>query len=74
MVDGPAAALREVERLERDKLLTGYRYTAAIKADFLRRLGRHAEAAAAYEQAMELADNEVERAFLAMRLAESAPG
>lgn len=73
MVDGPAAALREVELLEQDKLLTGYLYTAAIKADYLRRLGRHNEAVAAYQQAMELADNEVERSFLAMRIAESPP-
>nr|WP_063779201.1 DUF6596 domain-containing protein [Kibdelosporangium sp. MJ126-NF4]CEL14195.1 RNA polymerase sigma-70 factor, ECF subfamily [Kibdelosporangium sp. MJ126-NF4] len=71
MVHGPAAALREVEKLERDKMLTGYRYTAAIKADFLRRLGRHDEAAAAYRHAMELADNETERAFLAMRIGEA---
>jgi RNA polymerase sigma-70 factor (ECF subfamily) len=70
MVGGPAAALREVEELERDDQLAGYRYLPAIKADLLRRLERHQEAAAAYQQALDLADNEAERIFLAGRLAE----
>jgi RNA polymerase sigma-70 factor (ECF subfamily) len=70
MVDGPAAALEEVEALERDDRLAGYRYLPATKADLLRRLGRGAEAAAAYRVALDLADNEVERAFLRRRLAE----
>ncbi|WP_214318280.1 RNA polymerase sigma factor [Nonomuraea sediminis] len=68
MVAGPAAALAEVETLERDVRLAGYRYVPAIKADLLRRLGRSAEAAAEYGKAIALADNEAERAFLASRL------
>ena len=60
--------------LERDGRLAGYHYLPAIRADLLRRLGRHAEAAAAYRAALDLADNEAERAFLAARLAESADG
>jgi RNA polymerase sigma-70 factor (ECF subfamily) len=71
MVDGPAGALAEIESLERDGRLAGYRYLAATKADLLRRLDRHAEAAAAYRIALELADNDAERTFLATRLAES---
>ena len=39
MVDGPAAALAEVEALERDGRLAGYRYLPATKADLLHRLG-----------------------------------
>jgi RNA polymerase sigma-70 factor (ECF subfamily) len=71
MADGPGMALREVEELERDPRLAGYRYLPAIKADLLRRLGRHAEAATAYQAALDLADNATERAYLAGRLAET---
>jgi RNA polymerase sigma factor (sigma-70 family) len=64
VVAGAAAALAEVERLERDKRLSGYHYLPAIKADLLSRLGRAREAAAAYRQALALAANDAERAFL----------
>ena len=69
MVAGPEAALAEVERLEADGRLSGYQYLPAIKADLLSRLGRADEAADAYRQALALAANEAERAFLAGRLA-----
>jgi RNA polymerase sigma-70 factor (ECF subfamily) len=42
----------------------------AVRADLLRRLGRGAEAAAAYEAALALAGTEAERAFLQRRLRE----
>ncbi|MFC4532722.1 RNA polymerase sigma factor [Sphaerisporangium dianthi] len=71
MVSGPAAALAEVEALERDERLTGYRYLPAIKADLLRRMGREAGAASAYERAIALAGNTPERAFLTARLAQT---
>ncbi|MEV0591421.1 RNA polymerase sigma factor [Nonomuraea cavernae] len=71
MVRGPATALAEVERLERDGRLAGYRYLPAIRADLLRRLGRTADAGAAYEQAIGLAGNDAERAFLTDRLTET---
>ena len=71
MVHGPAAALTEIEELELDDRLAGYRYLPAAKADLLRRLGRLPEAAAAYRAALELADNEAEREFLTGRLAET---
>ncbi|HUC24049.1 MAG TPA: sigma-70 family RNA polymerase sigma factor [Streptosporangiaceae bacterium] len=69
MAEGPEAALAEVESLEGDERLAGYQYLPAIKADLLSRLGRTAEAAAAYRQAFDLAANEAERAFLAGQLA-----
>ena len=50
--------------------LATYGYLSAARADFLRRLGRLPEAAEAYEEALALTDNDVERAFLADRLAE----
>ncbi len=72
MVRGPEAALDEVEVLEHDGRLSGYRYLPATKADLLRRLERHQEAAFAYRAALDLTDNEAERAFLSARLAESS--
>jgi RNA polymerase sigma-70 factor (ECF subfamily) len=71
MVRGPDAALDEIEILERDGRLAGYRYLPAVRADLLRRLGRHRESATAYRAALDLAENEAERDFLAARLAEA---
>ncbi len=72
MADGPLVALGEVEALERDARLAGYRYLPAAKADMLRRLGRREEAAAAYRAALALTGNAAERAFLEGRLRELA--
>ncbi len=69
MVSGPGTALAEVERLEHDERLAGYHYLPAIKADLLTRLGRTRAAAAAYRQALALAANDAERAFLEGQLA-----
>jgi len=68
MVDGPAPALAEVETLERDGRLAGYRYLPSTKADLLHRLGRDAEAVAAYEAALALTGNAAEQEFLEQRL------
>jgi RNA polymerase sigma-70 factor (ECF subfamily) len=48
--------------------LARYGYLAAARADFLRRLGRTEEARLAYEEALLLTENEVERRFLEGRL------
>jgi RNA polymerase sigma-70 factor (ECF subfamily) len=70
MAAGPAAGLAEIDALEkRDDRLAGYHYLPAARADLLRRLRRNDEAAAAYRRALDLAQNEAERAFLARRLA-----
>jgi RNA polymerase sigma-70 factor, ECF subfamily len=71
MTDGPETGLAAIAELEADGRLAGYRYLPAAKADMLRRLGRRSEAAAAYRAALELTDNEAERAFLEQRLADS---
>jgi RNA polymerase sigma-70 factor (ECF subfamily) len=74
MIDGPGPGLAEMARLEAaDGRLAAYRYLPAARADLLRRLGRCREAAGAYQDALELADNEAERAFLAGRLAALSP-
>jgi RNA polymerase sigma-70 factor, ECF subfamily len=62
-VEGPAAALALVDGLELD----GYGLFHAIRADLLRRLGRDAEAAQAYEAAIARTENAAERAFLERR-------
>jgi RNA polymerase sigma-70 factor (ECF subfamily) len=70
MADGPAdglALLDGIEGLDRHHLLH------AARADLLRRAGRRAEAAEAYERALALARNAPERAFLARRLSEVSP-
>jgi RNA polymerase sigma-70 factor, ECF subfamily len=69
MVWGPDAGLDAVERVQG---LDEYHLLHATRADLLRRLERHAEAAAAYRRALELATNPVERAYLERRLKEVA--
>ncbi len=60
--------LRLIERLEADGALEGYHLLPAAKADILRRLGRNAAAAAAYERALQLVTHEAERRYLERRL------
>jgi RNA polymerase sigma-70 factor, ECF subfamily len=62
-LDGPAVGLAEVDRLD----LPGYHPFHAARADLLRRLGRSADARAAYDAALALTDNEAERAYLLRR-------
>jgi RNA polymerase sigma-70 factor (ECF subfamily) len=65
-VDGPAAALELVDGLALER----YHMFHAIRADLLRRLERHAEAAAAYRAALARSENAAERRFLERRLAD----
>jgi RNA polymerase sigma-70 factor (ECF subfamily) len=71
MADGPADGLALVEGLSASGALAGYHLLPATRADLLRRLGRHAEAAAGYREALELASTDAERRYLARRLAEA---
>ncbi len=64
---GPEAGLAELDALAADPRLARYPYLAAARADFLLRLGRRADARIAYDEALILTDNEVEREFLASR-------
>jgi RNA polymerase sigma-70 factor, ECF subfamily len=59
-VQGPAAALALVDELDLDT----YHPFHATRADLLRRLGRHREAAAAYQRAASMAPTDAERHFL----------
>jgi RNA polymerase sigma-70 factor (ECF subfamily) len=71
MAGGPAAGLAMLDELSDDQRLAGYHLLPAARAGLLSRLGRGAEAAAAYRQALELAGNEPERRFLRRRIAEA---
>ncbi len=62
-IDGPAAALALIEAID----LPRYHLLHAVRADFLRRLGRTSDAAAAYQLALETCDNAAERKFLESR-------
>ena len=66
-LEGPESALRLVDELG----LEGYFPFHAVRADFLARLGRNAEAAAAYDAALRVAGNAADRTFLEARLRET---
>jgi RNA polymerase sigma-70 factor (ECF subfamily) len=68
--DGPQTGLDALMPLNDEPVLATYPYLSAARADFLRQLGRLEEARNAYEEALALTGNEVERAFLAKRLDE----
>jgi RNA polymerase sigma factor (sigma-70 family) len=67
--DGPAAGLAALEPLGNEPVLAAYSYLPAARADFLVKLGRLEEARSAYDEALLLTENSVERTFLAERLA-----
>jgi RNA polymerase sigma-70 factor (ECF subfamily) len=68
LADGPAAGLEALGPLAEEPRLACYPYLAAARADFLRRLGRTAEARLFYDEALMLTENGAEREFLAGRL------
>lgn len=70
MRGGPAAGLALIDAVLGRGDLTGYHLAHAARADLLRRLGRRDEARAAYERALELAQQEPERRFLKKRLSQ----
>jgi RNA polymerase sigma-70 factor (ECF subfamily) len=65
---GPETGLELLEPLLEDPTLERYQPLHATHADLLRRAGRHAGAAHAYERAIALSANDVERAELERRL------
>ena len=68
--EGPAVGLAFIEGLADEGALASYPYLHAARADLLRRLGRHSEAASAYRHALALTSNRPERSFLERRLRE----
>jgi RNA polymerase sigma-70 factor (ECF subfamily) len=65
-LEGPSEALMLVDGLD----LEHYHLYHATRAELLRRLGDHEGAQMAYERAIEIADNDVERRFLEHRAAD----
>ena len=72
MRDGPAAGLSLIDAILTRGPLQDYYLAHSARADLCRRLGKLAEARAAYEKAMSLALPEPARQFLAKRLRELA--
>jgi RNA polymerase sigma-70 factor (ECF subfamily) len=71
MCQGPEAGLALIDQLAGP--LADYHLWHAARADLLRRLGRHRDAATAYRAALTRVGSEPERRFLEGRLAEVAP-
>lgn len=70
MRDGPETGLALVDAILERGDLVDYQPAHAARADFCRRLGRRAEARAAYERALALTSQEPQRRFLEKRLDE----
>jgi RNA polymerase sigma-70 factor (ECF subfamily) len=70
MVEGPEAALASLDELSAAAALKNYYLLPAARADFLRRLGCRAEAAACYQEALTCPCTEPERRFLLRRINE----
>jgi RNA polymerase sigma-70 factor (ECF subfamily) len=65
---GPTAGLDALDPLTTEPQLAGYSYLAAARAEFLARLGRTHDARTAYEEALLLTENTIERDYLTQRL------
>jgi RNA polymerase sigma-70 factor (ECF subfamily) len=70
MRDGPETGLAAIDAILERGDLKDYRLAHAARAEFCRRLGRTAEARAAFERALALTKQEPERRFLERRIAE----
>jgi RNA polymerase sigma-70 factor (ECF subfamily) len=70
MRDGPLAGLTLIDAILARGDLIDYYLALSARADLCRRLGKTAEARASYERALSLTQQEPERRFLRMRLAE----
>ena len=71
MADGPEAALAIIDRLVQEPALKTYHLLPSVRGDLLHKLGRYAEARAAFEAAAALAGNQRERDLLKRRAAEA---
>ncbi|TJY65284.1 RNA polymerase sigma factor [Sinimarinibacterium sp. CAU 1509] len=75
MRDGPQAGLALIDALLARGELNGYLFAHSARAELCHRIGHHADARAAWTQALALAHQAPERRFLQRRLAETAgPG
>ncbi|WP_456632089.1 RNA polymerase sigma factor [Bradyrhizobium sp. URHC0002] len=72
MAEGPAAALAIVDGLAGEPALKNYHLLESVRGDLLCKLGRFAEAHAAFEAAARLAGNRREHDLLQRRVVEAA--
>jgi RNA polymerase sigma-70 factor (ECF subfamily) len=70
MAGGLERGLALVDEIDHRGELAGYHLLPVARAELLRRLGRHAEAAVSYRRALALVSNEPERRHLEKRLRE----
>ena len=70
MRDGPQTGLALIDRILARRELTDYHLAHTARADLCRRLGRTADAIAAYERALALTTQAPQRRFIERRLAE----
>ncbi|CAN7219418.1 RNA polymerase sigma factor [Rhizobium sp. LjRoot258] len=70
MVEGAETGLQLVDAILQTGELESYHLAHSARADFLRQLGRKADAIAAYEAALRLCQQAPERAFLSKRISE----
>ncbi len=68
MAYGPAAGLEVLDRVRGEKALQNYLWLPSVRADFLAKLGRDAEARVELSRALSLTDNSREQALLRERL------
>ena len=71
MAHGPAEGPSALDAVSRDPQLARWPQLHLARADLLTRLGRYADAAAAYRHVLDLGPSPSERAFAARRLADS---
>ena len=74
MSEGPAAGLVILDAVGHHPQLSRWPQLHLARADLLARLGRAADAVAAYRTALELEPTAPERAFIARRIRETGPG
>ncbi len=72
--DGPVAGLQALAGVEHAGRLAGYYLLPAVRADLLRRAGRHQEATVAYRAALELVPSVAERRLLERRAGDVVTG
>jgi len=70
MAEGPEVGLELIEAVGDSGKLDNYHLFHASRADLLRRLGRNSEARLAYERAIGLTTNQVEKEYIRKRIAE----
>jgi RNA polymerase sigma-70 factor, ECF subfamily len=70
MSQGYEHGLAQIETLRADARLDKYHLLHAARGELLRRMHQNTEASAAYQRALELVDNAVERRYLEKRLSE----